>query len=108
MQASLFAQLLCLQLCTHSCRVSVLRLLVEVGLWLFTLDGGVQSIHIFLCVEALGVLHCVVSLQVERNHELPPNLITPGLWRPSQNLVFMCIVRSTVSLGEGYGKMSLC
>lgn len=41
----------------------VLGLPVEVGLGLFTLDGGVQAVNIRLCVEALGILHCVVSLQ---------------------------------------------
>lgn len=86
---------------------SVLSLLVEVGLWLFTFDGGVQPINIFLCVEALGVLHCIMSLQMERKHEIHPKTplhlasgTHPRIWSSCTS------VSPIVSLGaKGYRKM---
>ena len=36
--------------------------LVEVWLGLFTFNGGLQGVHVFLCAEGLSVMHCIVGL----------------------------------------------
>lgn len=83
----------------------MLGLLVEVRLWLFTLNGGVQAVNICLCVEALGILHCVVSLQRRENTSHTLNL-TRGTH--SEFDLPARPVSPTVSLeAEGHGKMRL-
>ena len=42
------------------------RLLVEVGLGLLALDGGVQAVYVLLRVETLCVLNCVMGLRVDK------------------------------------------
>lgn len=60
------------------------RLLVEVRLGLLTLDGCVETVDVFLRMEPLCVLNCVMGLQTDRTWGVTAqtsNTISPQ-WEP--------------------------
>ena len=59
-------------------------LLVEVGLGLLTLDGCMETVDVFLCMEPLCVLNRVMGLQTDRTWGVTAqtsNTISPQ-WEP--------------------------